>query len=670
MKKILSLSALAVGALALASCSDFLDQMSPSEMSNTTVYNSTYYTGLRVNQLYGGMGLDRTYAQDFAITSNMNSDIELVDAVTADTHNQMGNPRGECNFNFDAGYSHNTDRWTDMYAIIEDCNDIIEGVRQSPLFEEGNADRAEMGRYLGEALTIRAMVYLDILRTWGDVPLKLETSQPDLSNAYLGKTDRDVIMDTLMVDLEEAIELLPWAGENGYTTEHATKGYAHALLAQIALTKAGYSIREQAKDGYEIATYTDINYPTQRPGATERKALYEKALQHLSAVITSGVHQLNPSFENEWYLINQQQLDLTYRENIFEIPLKDNVTGELGYTVGVRIAKENATFGTNNSSGKMKLTAPYFYSFKANDTRRLVTAAPYEITTASGKDNVAEQAIEKMTGNKPFTGIYVGKWNPRWMTSKWLGDNKAISKSKHCTGINLVKMRYSNVLLFYAECMNELAGPDGTYAGSAGLTARQALGLVHERAYDDAYKADAQAYVASLPGDVDGFHDAIVDENAWEFGGEGFRRWDLIRWNLLHDKIVEMKQTYMQQLSDGTYPEKLYFKYTDATKTRINFETATWDTPSDEVDEDAYSEANNGGSIDWYGKLKPGAEKWDESPAVENLPYISSGLVGIGTPEDPTAGEGALTVKNRYLYPITNTTISDSQNKLYNSYGY
>lgn len=46
-----------------------------------------------------------------------------------------------------------------------------------------------------------------MLRYWGDIPMKLETSQPDLSNAFMAKTDRDVIMDTLMVDLEEATKL-------------------------------------------------------------------------------------------------------------------------------------------------------------------------------------------------------------------------------------------------------------------------------------------------------------------------------------------------------------------------------------------------------------------------------------------------------------------------------
>lgn len=104
-----------------------------------------------------------------------------------------------------------------------------------------------MGRYLGEALTLRAQCYLDLVRFFGDVPFKAESSKSDLSNAYLYKMDRDSILDSLMVNLDEAIELLPWAGQEGYTTEHATKGYAHGLLAQIALTRAGYAIREKRR---------------------------------------------------------------------------------------------------------------------------------------------------------------------------------------------------------------------------------------------------------------------------------------------------------------------------------------------------------------------------------------------------------------------------------------
>lgn len=643
--------ALSAGLLGLVSCSDFLDQDSPSDMSSTTVYNSTYYTSLRVNKIYGGLGQDRTYSQDFITKANINSDIELVDGLGNDAY--LSNERGVCNYNFSAGWSTIADEWTAMYGIIEDANDVIEGVRTSPLFDKNNSSYEEMARYLGEALTLRAMVYFDMLRYWGDIPLKLETSNPDLSNAFMAKTDRDVIMDTLMTDLDEAINYLPWAGEDGYTTEHVTKGYAHALLAQIAMTRAGYVIREKAKDGYETASYSDAVYPTQRPGAAERKALYERALSHLTAVIKSGKHQLNPSFENEWYQLNQQVLDQTYQENLFEIPLKYNLTSELGYTVGVRLNGVTTDYGYGNSSGKVKLTAPLLYSYDSNDTRRDVTVAPYEIKE---DQNVTR---ESMLSNAPF-GLYVGKWDPRKMNSTWLDDNIKAS-GKHMTGINPVKMRYSNVLLFYSECMNELAGsPDASYPGDAGMTARQALALVHERAFDSEHKSEAAAYVASLPSDKDGFfNEGIVQENAWEFAGEGFRKWDLIRWNLLVEKIYEFKQTYLQELADGTYPDKIFYNYSDEAKKKIDMSSVTWYTPSEMV-----NEANYAASVSWFGnsKLDTGTDKQVDT----NLPSISSGLVGT----DVNSKDAGVAVKNRYLMPIGLTTISDSQGYLSNSYGY
>lgn len=643
--------ALSAGLLGLASCSDFLDQDSPSDMSSTTVYNSTYYTSLRVNKIYGGLGQDRTYSQDFITKANINSDIELVDGLGNDAY--LSNERGVCNYNFSAGWSTIADEWTAMYGIIEDANDVIEGVRTSPLFDKNNSSYEEMARYLGEALTLRAMVYFDMVRYWGDIPMKLETSNPDLSNAFMSKTDRDVIMDTLMNNLDEAINYLPWAGEDGYTTEHVTKGYAHALLAQIAMTRAGYVIREKAKDGYETASYSDAVYPTQRPGAAERKALYERALSHLTAVIKSGKHQLNPSFENEWYQLNQQVLDQTYQENLFEIPLKYNLTSELGYTVGVRLNGVTTDYGYGNSSGKVKLTAPLFYSYDSNDTRRDVTVAPYEIKE---DQNVTR---ESMLSNAPF-GLYVGKWDPRKMNSTWLDDNIKAS-GKHMTGINPVKMRYSNVLLFYSECMNELAGsPDASYPGDAGMTARQALALVHERAFDSEHKSEAAAYVASLPSDKDGFfNEGIVQENAWEFAGEGFRKWDLIRWNLLVEKIYEFKQTYLQELADGTYPDKIFYNYSDEAKKKIDMSSVTWYTPSEMVNEADYA-----ASVSWFGnsKLDTGTDKQVDT----NLPSISSGLVGT----DVNSKDAGVAVKNRYLMPIGLTTISDSQGYLSNSYGY
>jgi hypothetical protein len=203
-------------------------------------------------------------------------------------------------------------------------------------------------------------------------------------------------------------------------------------------------------------------------------------------------------------------------------------------------------------------------------------------------------------------------------------------------------MRYSQVLLMYAEVLNELAGPDGSYAGAAGLTAREALAAVHTRAFNDADKADAAAYVANLSTDKDAFFNAIVDENAWELAGEGFRKFDLIRWNLLSAKIDEFKANYLEQYNSGVYPEKIYYNYTDEAKTTIDMSSVTWyETPEDTKAYDA--------STSFYGT-------YNKTQLETNFPTISAGLNE--------------TVKNRYIMPIASTTISASNNMLHNSYGF
>ena len=140
------------------------------------------------------------------------------------------------------------------------------------------------------------------------------------------------------------------------------------MAARIALAEAGYSIRESSKAGYVNLSerregqlgYSDVTYPTMRPGDEKRAELYRHALACLDAVILGGRHQLNPSFENEWERINQLTLDQTYQENLFEVAHGMNYSGEMGYTAGVRMNAVSTRFGFSNSSGKVKLTAPFF----------------------------------------------------------------------------------------------------------------------------------------------------------------------------------------------------------------------------------------------------------------------------------------------------------------------
>ena len=142
-----------------------------------------------------------------------------------------------------------------------------------------------------------------------------------------------------------------------------------------------------------------------------------------------------------------------------------------------------------------------------------------------------------------------------------------------------------------------------------------------------------------------------MQENAWEFAGEGFRKWDLIRWNLLVDKITEFKQTYLTQLETGVYPKKIYFNYEDEGKTEIDMSSVTFKGLPDGVQSKEYQD-----SIDWFGAAKIDEASEDTQVDV-NLPSISSGLLNSD-------------VYNRYIMPIGSTTISASNGKLHNSYGY
>ena len=151
--------------VATTSCSDFLDQNSPSEMFPETVYNSEGYTQQALNRVYAGLVLDHTYGCRIPLNFSTNSDIELVDALTQET-TTAESERGLCNYNA-PNWNRLSNNWSEMFEIIEYANLVIEGIRSSEIREN-----EKMRYYLGEALTLRAMVYFDLIKHYGDVPMK------------------------------------------------------------------------------------------------------------------------------------------------------------------------------------------------------------------------------------------------------------------------------------------------------------------------------------------------------------------------------------------------------------------------------------------------------------------------------------------------------------------
>lgn len=652
-----SVICLGTGVLMATSCSDFLDQTSPSEMFPDVVYNNESFAEQTITSIYSGLTKDVTYGSRFPFNYSMNTDTELADAIAEDKVKEVGR-RGACNYNPSVDWADLPKSWKEMYSMIEKANSAIEGIKGS------SNQSAKMKQYLGEALTLRAMLYFDLVRNFGDVPMKMEPSKSDLSNVDLPKTDRDIIMDQLLLDLQEAAGYLPWASASR-STEHITKGFALGLAARIALFEGGYSIREAAKEGYVNLSekregqqgYSDAVYPTMRPGDAKRTELYTLAAKCLAQVINEGPHKLNPSYKDEWTKINERTLDYSYFENVFEIAHGLDYSGEMGYTAGVRLSTDGV-FGKGNSSGAVKVPAPMFYKFDAQDLRRDVTCAPYELRNA--------EATQTLTNN-PFNGIYVGKWDVRLMGDEWKLKNLAKS-TKWGYGINWVMMRYSDILLMYAEAVNELSGPNGTADGCA-LTAKEALRQVRARAFasaDQAAKVDAVVDAAS--GSKDAFFNAVVDERALEFVGEAVRKYDLVRWGLLIDKIVVMLDDYRLGILNDKYPAKLW--YNEATGVDawylLDYSSIQW---YEEPVGTAYAK-----SASWFGSVKKSDGSIDYTNAnYSAIQFLCNGLIQYdkeATGATGFLGTAADRVVNRHLLPIGANTLNTNNGAFKNSYDY
>lgn len=631
MKKIIYLAVIVLGVF-IVSCNDFLDTYSPSKYDEITVFRSVSNAEDVLMGVYAMAADANMYAQRVSLNWSTNNDVEFVGASETD-YNQNSN-RGVSNYYSTPGNS--VLAWTNIYRLIERANLMIDGVENSPVMTEDTDNKKKMQMLLGEAYTLRAMAYYELVKHWGDVPFKKEPTLPDLSNVYLDKTDRDTIYDNIIADLLLAEQYVPWIGESGYTVERVTKGFIKGMIARISLSAGGYSLRD--KPGYPMERRSDW------------RDFYELANRQTKEIIEKGVHQLNPSYINIWKNLNSLKFETSFNENMYEVAMGLGQNGEMGYSVGVRFYA-NPKYGYGNNTNVVNTSAYYFYSFDRNDFRRDVTVAKAMYSNSAGETKEVFQS-------NPLS-YNIGKWDQRWMSQQWQALNLA-ANGKIGYGINWAVMRYSDVLLMFAETENELKG-----APSA--EAKEALRKVRQRAFAPSdHTEKVENYLNSLTS-KDDFFTALVNERAWEFGGEAIRKFDLIRWNMLQDKIEEQRQKVAAMLKgevvtvfDKTYtslPMNIYYKY-QADNENIDFSDINFFDDRPDLDAMTVDQLKALGytRVGWLS----GASESNKTNWNTRLEVFSSGL--------EQAYNGVC--DNRYIYPISSTAISDSQGKLKNSYGY
>ena len=475
--------AAALLSLGATSCEDFLEIPSETKFDSSTIFETTGRAEMAVLAAYHA-----GYNREMWYQLGMGTDEVISTEGDTNSKNQIGNY-------LMSGSVTGSSLYTASYTAIEYANVCIRGI-------EAMQQTAENKRLLGEAYAIRAAAFLNLVRYWGDVPYPT-VPVSEMGTFLSSRVSRDVILDGCVEDLQKAAELIPWKSEiSGFTPERYCKESAYGTLARVALYAAGYSLRWNLDTvPYDAGTLRIAK----RDDAARVKELNKIAADACAEVIARGSFALNDSYEEIFRdLVNGRY----NKESMLEQgQYGTNVNVETGYTNGM-FCHTSSKFG--KAGPAMMINPTLYFDFEEGDTRRDVTICQYAVDDKS------------MLQLLPYGSFQTGKFRVVWKSKTGTAINKR--------DINWPWLRYSHILLMYAEALNE-------YHGTPNDEAKNALKEIRKRAF-----GGDESKVGTIPSDHDGFLTALIFENKLEFACESWRRTELCRWGILYETLTQNKQ--------------------------------------------------------------------------------------------------------------------------------
>jgi hypothetical protein len=338
--------------------------------------------------------------------------------------------------------------WRNYYSIIYRANMLLSKIEGADPAIVTNKDR-----HTGEARFLRALAYFDLIRIYGDVPLI--TAPLTIEEAYTaGRQQVNKIYDEVIIpDLMEAESKLP-VKYSGSEVGRATQGAAKALLGKVYLTRKDFA----------------------------------KAEAKLKEVTTMG-YALLPNYNSLFDFTKDEH----HSEYIFDIEYEEGLSGEGNCFTTNFTPKDPAIaafYGvTGGQNGNNNPPPSLFELFPAGDLRKDVTAANGHVN----KDGVFIRLLPTSNDVQTFTRKYMVRLLANC-------DSRA----------NWKVIRYADVLLMYAEALNE----NGKTPEALGF-----LNQVRTRAGLDGYSGLSP----------EATRENIYLERRLELSFEGHRWFDLVR---------------------------------------------------------------------------------------------------------------------------------------------
>ncbi len=379
--------------------------------------------------------------------------------------------------------------WNGWYGGIRSCHTFIENCNAVD-----GVDPEVVARLMAEARCIRDMIYFRLTSLYGDIPFFMENPTLEYAST-LSRTSHAEVIRTITADLEEVIPALPKKEEQDLSDRgRITQAAAAMFRARIALMESDWnavaSWTKRIIDGefghYEL-------FPSYSGLFTEENEYNDEVILDMGYV--GGV--------KTWGEITNMKPSTLASNYITWTPTQALVDSYLtlgGYTIDEADSDYDENNPYDNRDPRMDATVIHDKSELYDPVTGLTHTIYIDKRSGVGVDNVGSGAGLNTT----VTGYYTRKWFAP------IKDNKS-----YISGLNIIMMRYADVLLMYAEAMNELGQMNSTVWDST-------IGAIRKRAGFTAAKA------LNMPaGDL---RQTIRNERRVELALEGLRWWDIKRW--------------------------------------------------------------------------------------------------------------------------------------------
>ena len=430
--------------LNICGCSDFLEEDPKGKLTTDNFYNSESDARQAINGVY--RRLSDSWVTGYNIKQIPN---DLLKRASWDEAS------GLSNFTYGSENTYIAGMWQNHYAVIKDCNSVIDNVTTNK--EKIN----NWERYVGQAHGIRAFLYFDLVRWFGDVPLVL-TDTKSLDGLEVTRTPQKEVFRQIIEDFEYCISHTMDKGDTskGYQYGRLTKDACHGFLAKVYLWLGSVAQR----DGKEILGNAADNF--------------EKSLEHSSAVIQGGRYKL-----------------VDYYPDVFNAKTRDKAPDEVLWCVQGLTGDDTGTWtgmmfgirGNQNLGGSWDNISSSDYHrmmYEPSDSIRRLWNCPRMTIQDDGTlwgwdykmywDTRGDQKLSEATENNNWLQWSIGKFR-RYP----LADPSSYNYTNF--GMDEPLLRYADVLLMYAEAYNEVNHGPGDYRPSSGM---DMSGISIQSAYD------------------------------------------------------------------------------------------------------------------------------------------------------------------------------------------